>query len=132
MTSILDDFFDKGKNRKSNGQVSYLNDRPSGDGQVKITAQITGQVQGVGFRFSTQQAAQKLGVGGLVRNESDGNVYVEANADPETMDEFIERLRLGPSPAAQVDRVEVTYDPDLKERDKFTQANWKNPSNQLW
>ncbi len=132
MSSILDNFFDKGKNRKSNGQVSYLNDRPSGDGQVKITAQITGQVQGVGFRFSTQQAAQELGVGGLVRNESDGNVYVEANADPETMDEFIERLRLGPSPAAQVDRVEVTYAPDLKERDKFTQANWKNPSNQLW
>ena len=123
MSSILDNFFDKGKNRKSNGQVGYLNDRPSGDGQVKITAQITGQVQGVGFRFSTQQAAQKLGVGGLVRNESDGNVYVEANADPETMDEFIERLRLGPSPAAQVDRVEVTYAPDLKERDKFTQAN---------
>lgn len=37
---------------------------------------IAGSVQGVGFRYFTQRAAQKLKLGGYVRNLSDGRVEV--------------------------------------------------------
>lgn len=39
---------------------------------------VSGSVQGVGFRYFTQRAAEKLGVGGYVRNLRDGRVEVYA------------------------------------------------------
>lgn len=123
MSSIFDRFIEKGKDRESDGKVTFENDQPADMDPVKITATVTGKVQGVGFRFSTKQAATEIGVGGIVRNESDGSVHVEANGDQEAIDEFIERLRQGPSPASEVDTVYVKYEEFLKVRDKFTQAN---------
>ncbi len=38
---------------------------------------IRGTVQGVFFRNSAKQEADKLGITGFVRNESDGSVYME-------------------------------------------------------
>ena len=45
---------------------------------------VTGRVQGVGFRYSTQQKASRLGLFGWVRNERDGSVeiYCEGRAGP--------------------------------------------------
>jgi len=40
--------------------------------------QITGRVQGVCFRYCTQQEANRLGINGWVRNLSDGSVEVLA------------------------------------------------------
>lgn len=123
MTSIFDRFIQKGQDRESSGQVHYENDFPEGMDPVKIKATVTGTVQGVGFRFSTKQAAMEEGVAGIVKNEPDGSVYVEANGDKTSIENFIERLRKGPSPAANVDKVSVKYEESIKERDKFTQAN---------
>jgi len=39
---------------------------------------VKGVVQGVFFRASTKDQADQLGICGLVRNEQDGSVYVEA------------------------------------------------------
>lgn len=39
---------------------------------------VSGKVQGVGFRFFAQRAAEKLGVSGFTRNLSDGRVEVLA------------------------------------------------------
>lgn len=123
MASMFDRFIQKGKDRPSDGKVIFENNQPKGMDPVKITATVTGKVQGVGFRFSTKQAAVEVGVGGIVKNESDGSVYVEANGDQVAIEEFIERLRKGPSPASEVDTVYVKYEENLKVRDKFTQAN---------
>lgn len=123
MGSIFDHFIQKGKDRESNGTVGYVNERDTQSDVVKITATVTGKVQGVGFRFSTNQVANELGIGGLVRNENDGSVYVEANGSEEKIDQFIEALRKGPSPAANVDKVVVKYEESVKERDKFSQGN---------
>ncbi len=44
---------------------------------------ITGQVQGVGFRYRARYAAQTLGLTGWAQNEDDGSVTLELQGDPE-------------------------------------------------
>ena len=47
---------------------------------------FTGSVQGVGFRYRAQYAAQLLDLTGWVENEDDGSVTLEVQGDP---DKFI-------------------------------------------
>jgi acylphosphatase len=72
---------------------------------------IKGRVQGVGFRYYTEEVARREGVAGWVRNLPDGCVeaYVEGEAEAVTR---VERaLRQGPR-GARVEAVEVeTQDP---------------------
>lgn len=42
-----------------------------------LKLKITGKVQGVWYRASLQREAQKLGILGFVKNQSDGSVYAE-------------------------------------------------------
>ncbi len=60
---------------------------------------VSGIVQGVFFRASTKEKADSLKISGLVRNEPDGSVYVEAEGDEETLKQFIQWLHQGPPPA---------------------------------
>lgn len=60
---------------------------------------ITGRVQGVHFRQSTKAVADQLGVKGFIRNESDGSVYIEAEADEWIMENFIDWCNEGPDRA---------------------------------
>lgn len=123
MGSFFKEFLNKGKNRESNGEVIYTNDPQTEEGKQKARMEISGKVQGVGFRFSAKNAADELGIKGLVRNESDGTVYVEAIGDKESLSSFIEAMRKGPSPAADVDKVVVTFDSNIEEKSNFSQAN---------
>jgi acylphosphatase len=50
---------------------------------------LTGAVQGVGLRYSASRKARALGIYGLVRNESDGSVSVEAEGEPAAVAEFL-------------------------------------------
>jgi len=50
---------------------------------------ITGQVQGVSFRYYTTLKADELGVKGTVRNNPDGAVYIEAEGDAVSLEKFI-------------------------------------------
>jgi acylphosphatase len=52
----------------------------------------TGRVQGVGFRFTTEDIANALGVCGWVRNLCDGRVEVLAEAQEEVLKEFLCRI----------------------------------------
>ena len=60
----------------------------------KVRYQITfrGRVQGVGFRYRAQFAAQEYGVTGWVRNEYDGTVSMEAQGRPEDIRRMISSL----------------------------------------
>lgn len=50
----------------------------------RLTARITGMVQGVGFRYWTARKADELALKGTVRNEHDGSVMLVAEgADPD-------------------------------------------------
>ncbi len=71
----------------------------------RISITIRGRVQGVGYRMFAQEAAESLGVTGWVRNGWNREVEVEAQADPETLRLFCEKLREGPvlSRVAEID-----------------------------
>jgi acylphosphatase len=66
---------------------------------------VSGQVQGVYFRASTQSRARALGLRGHVRNLPDGRVEVVAGGAPQALAELEAWLHQGP-PAARVDTVE--------------------------
>ena len=50
---------------------------------------FTGNVQGVGFRYFAQCAAQKLGLTGWVANNWDGSVTLEAQGERAALDELV-------------------------------------------
>lgn len=71
-----------------------------------IKINIYGKVQGVGFRYSTLQKANELGVTGFVKNRIDGSVYIEADGEPEILDQFVSWCKQGPS-SAYVDDIKI-------------------------
>jgi acylphosphatase len=66
---------------------------------------VSGRVQGVFFRASTQREAQKLGLTGHAHNLPDGSVEVLACGEPAAVEQLKAWLWQGP-PAARVTRVE--------------------------
>lgn len=75
---------------------------------MKITRRlrIRGLVQGVGFRASLADEARLRGLGGWVRNRSDGTVEALVHGDARALDELLAWAGHGPR-AARVDHVEV-------------------------
>ena len=73
------------------------------DSLGRLEAQVTGRVQGVGFRHFARSQARRLGVDGWVRNESDGSVRVVAEGPRDALGEFLERLEEGPGGARVLD-----------------------------
>ncbi|MDU4094468.1 MAG: acylphosphatase [Pantoea sp.] len=71
--------------------------------QQCIKAWVHGQVQGVGFRYSTQMQAQQLGLTGYARNLDDGSVEVLACG--ERVEQLVAWLKAGGPRSARVDRV---------------------------
>jgi acylphosphatase len=67
---------------------------------------VSGRVQGVGFRYFTQDTARREGVTGWVRNLPDGRVEALAEGDADAVTRLERALRTGPR-GARVDRVYV-------------------------
>jgi acylphosphatase len=66
---------------------------------------IVGRVQGVGFRFFTENWAHRMGLSGYVKNCADGTVEVYAVGSAAALEEFKARLAEGPL-GARVDQVQ--------------------------
>lgn len=73
--------------------------------EVCKIAWVHGMVQGVGFRYSTQHEAQRLGLTGYARNLDDGSVEVVACGEAEKVERLIEWLKAGGPRSARVDKV---------------------------
>lgn len=71
-----------------------------------VTVRIRGRVQGVGFRYWTQDEAERLGLAGWVRNEPGGSVKALLSGADAAVAEMLERLREGPR-GAVVSKVEM-------------------------
>ncbi len=88
--------------------------------QVSRRFFVTGKVQGVYFRASTERKARELGATGWARNLRDGRVEVLATAEAQILTELEAWLHLG-SDQAEVETVEVQHE-SLQLFDSFTVA----------
>ena len=72
--------------------------------QIKII--VSGKVQGVGFRFYTQQKASELELKGYVQNLTNGNVEIIAVGESAKIDALVKWAKSG-SPNAIVDNLDI-------------------------
>jgi acylphosphatase len=70
-----------------------------------LNIKISGRVHGVGFRFGAGQLAEKLGLRGFVRNETDG-LYIEVEGETDGLEKFVAWCGQGPT-LAKVKKVEL-------------------------
>lgn len=88
---------------------------------TRLTATVTGQVQGVGFRYWVRRRAGQLGLTGTAVNEADGSVTVIAEGSGHDAEKLLDTLRSGYTPG-QVRGVEGSFSdatgeyPDFHER----------------
>jgi acylphosphatase len=80
---------------------------------------VSGMVQGVGFRYFTQDVAEKLRISGFVRNLRDGRVEVFAMGGSEQHAEFRAMLERGPRFASISEVREETATPDPQYEGEF-------------
>ena len=67
-----------------------------------IRVEISGIVQGVGFRWKTREAALALGITGWITNRPDGNVETVFQGSRSSVDEMIRWARKGPAGATVI------------------------------
>lgn len=79
---------------------------------------VHGLVQGVWFRASTKGEADRIGVGGWVRNLADGSVEAVFEGEEKKVEEIVGWCHKGP-PGARVNKVDITWGPDRGEFRKF-------------
>jgi acylphosphatase len=65
----------------------------------RLSIVVHGRVQGVGFRYFTQEIADLLKISGWTRNTSEGNVEIEAQGEDTQLKLFIDRIKEGPANA---------------------------------
>jgi acylphosphatase len=81
---------------------------------------ISGIVQGVGFRYFTQDEAERLHLSGYVRNLRDGRVEVYAIGPAEKLARFRNLLERGPRGAMVQQVVEASAELDPRLADEFS------------
>lgn len=76
---------------------------------IRKHIRFTGRVQGVGFRYRANYAANGLGVTGWVKNEWDGSVEMEAQGSKEQIDKMLKLINK--SPYIQIDNMDTKVIP---------------------
>ena len=71
--------------------------------KIRRLYQFYGSVQGVGFRYRTQNAANTWGVTGWVKNEYDGSVIMEVQGSREQIEQML--LMIESSPFIHIDNL---------------------------
>jgi len=77
--------------------------------KVRAKVKISGRVQGVFYRFSTQEQAKMLGLTGWVKNNSDGTVEALFEGPKDKVEEILKWCKKGP-PGALVSDVSVDWE----------------------
>jgi acylphosphatase len=67
-------------------------DHTSDKDMRRLSLQFEGEVQGVGFRWTSRRLAQEIGLTGWVRNEWDGSVSMELQGTSDQIARFFGRL----------------------------------------
>ena len=74
---------------------------------VRKAIEVSGRVQGVGYRYFAQDRAEDLGLTGWVRNSPVRTVEIEVQGNEEDVESFCLKLREGP-PLARVKDIEMS------------------------
>jgi acylphosphatase len=74
---------------------------------LAVKIKVFGLVQGVGFRYCTKILADRLKISGIVRNQVDGSVYIEAQGVDSAIQKFITAIKASPTPSGRVEKIEV-------------------------
>ena len=85
---------------------------------VRAHVIISGEVQGVGFRFHTRIKARNLDLKGFVRNLDSGEVEVVFEGEKDKVKEMIEWCKKGPD-SALVKDVKVKFENYTGEFENF-------------
>jgi acylphosphatase len=80
---------------------------------------VSGMVQGVGFRYFTQDIAEKLSICGFVRNLRDGRVEVFAIGTPPQQAELRAMLERGPRFSSVTEVREEEANSDVEYQGRF-------------
>ncbi|GGJ18310.1 acylphosphatase [Paenarthrobacter histidinolovorans] len=88
------------------------------DGTLRLTARITGVVQGVGFRYWTARKADELLLTGTVRNDHDGSVELTAEGSAADVDRLVKWLQSTQAPG-HVEKVDFELSDGTGEFDDF-------------
>ena len=80
---------------------------------VQVHLTISGTVQGVFYRASCQEAAQRSGLTGWVRNLATGQVEILAQGEKEKIEKLIAWCKNGP-PGATVSNVSIQWEKHLE------------------
>ncbi|WP_081300115.1 acylphosphatase [Gilliamella sp. Choc5-1] len=86
----------------------------------KVKIDISGLVQGVGFRFFTYQQAQKLGLVGYVQNLDNGNVEIIAQGDSSQIEKLIQWIENGGPASSRISHVNIC---ELSPQNNLTSFN---------
>lgn len=78
---------------------------------ARLTAWVSGRVQGVGFRWWTRSRALELGLVGKASNLDDGRVEVVAEGPREACEALLAHLRGGATPGRVTGVTERWSDP---------------------
>ena len=84
---------------------------------IRKAFKFTGSVQGVGFRYRAQYAANGLGITGWVKNEWDGSVSMEAQGSEEQINEMLKLINQGSY--IRIDRMEYYEIPIVEDERSF-------------
>lgn len=72
----------------------------------RVRVIVSGDVQGVGYRYTLRIVATDAGASGWVRNRRDGTVEAEVEGTPAQIDEVLSWMAEGP-PGSRVDDARV-------------------------
>lgn len=75
---------------------------------VELHAVFRGRVQGIGFRWTVADHAERLGLTGKAANLSDGTVEVVAQGPKERLEIFVEAIKQEPG-FAKIESVSCEY-----------------------
>jgi acylphosphatase len=85
---------------------------------ARLSAIVTGIVQGVNFRWFTQRRAAELGLVGYVRNQPDGSVEFVAEGTRDALERLLDVVRVGPA-SAVVENVDMQWSAPTGEYERF-------------
>jgi acylphosphatase len=85
---------------------------------VRLTAVVSGRVQGVGFRDWARRSAQSLRLAGSAVNRSDGRVEIRVEGAREACERLLDALYAG-RPPGRVHGVDVSWSAPTGEVEGF-------------